>query len=173
MADHVGQIISFIGLGSNMENPAARCLEATEYIETTEGCKVLRRSSFYRTEPVGLLDQDWFVNAVIEIRTALSARVLMQVLQAIENKMGRQRSEMWGPRIIDLDILLYGQEIIQENNLKIPHPEFYKRRFVLEPLNEIAPYVIHPAFGVSVSGLLDRLEDASKVELLNIPIGIA
>jgi 2-amino-4-hydroxy-6-hydroxymethyldihydropteridine diphosphokinase len=172
LADHhSAQIISFIGLGSNMENPAARCMEAIQYIETIEGCNVLRRSSFYRTEPVGLLDQDWFVNAVIEIRTAFSARVLMQQLQAIENKMGRQKSEKWGPRIIDLDILLYGQDIIKEDKLTIPHPEFHSRRFVLVPLEEIAPYVIHPAFGVSVAGLMDRLEDTSRVELLNIPIG--
>ncbi len=77
--------------------------------------------------------------------------------------MGRQPAEKWGPRVIDLDILFYGQEIIREDDLTIPHPELHKRRFVLEPLNEIAPYIIHPVYGISVKGLLDRLEGSGAV----------
>ena len=124
----------------------------------------MRRSSFYRTEPVGFLDQDWFINAVVEIRTELTASQLIQELQAIESRMGRQKQLKWGPRIIDLDILFHGQEIICEDQLIVPHPEMHKRRFVLEPLYEIAPYVIHPAFGISIAGLRERLSDDSKVE---------
>lgn len=166
MTNYPGGIISFIGIGSNQGDPLARCLEALEGMAAIEGCKILRGSSFYRTEPVGFLEQEWFVNAVIEMRTALSAQVLMKELQAIEARMGRQKKLKWGPRIIDLDILLYGQEVILDGGLAIPHPELHKRRFVLAPLYEIAPYVIHPAFGVSIAGLTERLEDTSKVEIL-------
>lgn len=157
-------VISFIALGSNMGKPVYRCLEGIEYLKVIKRSQVLRCSSFYRTEPVGFLDQEWFINAVIEIRTSFTAQELMLELQAIEMRMGRQKSVKWGPRIIDLDILLYGQEVIQTDFLTVPHPELHKRRFVLEPLYEIAPYAIHPAFGVSVAGLMERLADKSKVE---------
>jgi 7,8-dihydro-6-hydroxymethylpterin-pyrophosphokinase len=79
--------------------------------------------------------------------------------------MGRVREVRWGPRIIDIDILLYGQQVVQQEDLVIPHPELHKRRFVLEPLHELAPYVIHPTFGVSIRGLMARLDDASRVEI--------
>lgn len=160
-------VISFIGLGSNMEKPVDRCLEGIEYLKALKGSQVLRRSSFYRTEPVGFLDQEWFINAVVEIRTALTAQELLQELQSIERQMGRQRPVKWGPRIIDLDILLYGQEVIETDSLVVPHPELHKRRFVLEPLYEIASYTIHPAFGVSVAGLRERLSDNNKVEKIS------
>ena len=159
-------VISFIGLGSNMGEPVDRCLEGIEYLRKMKGTQVLRRSSFYRTEPVGFLDQEWFINAVVEIRTTLSASELMLEFQAIESLMGRQKPVKWGPRIIDLDILLYGQEVIHTDLVTVPHPEFHKRRFVLEPLYEIAPYAIHPAFGVSVAGLMERLADENKIERL-------
>ncbi len=158
-------IICFVGIGSNMDDPAGQSLKAFDRISTTSGVKLLRKSSFYRTEPVGSLDQDWFINAVAEIRTVMTPHQLLKALQSIEHNMGRIRDETWGPRLIDLDILFYGQEIIQEKDLCIPHPELHKRRFVLEPLCEIAPYVIHPAFGVSIRGLMDRLEDRSIVNL--------
>ncbi|SEM15028.1 2-amino-4-hydroxy-6-hydroxymethyldihydropteridinediphosphokinase [Syntrophus gentianae] len=125
---------------------------------------LLRCSSFYRTEPVGFVDQEDFVNAVAEVRTVLTARALLQALQQIETEMGRVRTTRWGPRIIDLDILLFGQEVVQEGDLVIPHPELHRRRFVLVPLNELASYVIHPSFGVSIQGLMQRLQDESRVE---------
>ena len=158
-------IIGFVGLGSNMGDPLAHCREAIEHIAGIEGIEVLRRSSFFRTEPVGIRDQSWFINAVIEIRTILPARVLLKALQGIEDRMGRVREVRWGPRIIDIDILLYGQQVVQQEDLVIPHPELHKRRFVLEPLHELAPYVIHPTFGVSIRGLMARLDDASRVEI--------
>ncbi|MFA4916949.1 MAG: 2-amino-4-hydroxy-6-hydroxymethyldihydropteridine diphosphokinase [Syntrophales bacterium] len=161
----VSGVICFIGIGSNMCNPPQKCMEAIDCISSVDGITVLRRSSLYRTEPVGFLEQEWFFNAVIEIRTVLAARELAGAMQAIEKAMGRKRKTKWGPRVIDLDILLYGQEVIQDNDLVIPHPEFHKRRFVLVPLCEIASYVIHPAFGVSIRGLMDRLQDSNSVEL--------
>jgi len=108
--------------------------------------------------------QNWFVNAAAEIRTVLSPRDLLKELQHIENSMGRIRTIKGGPRIIDLDLLLYGQEIHEEEGLTVPHPEMHRRLFVLEPLCEIASYLIHPAFGVSMRGLKDRLDDNKTVE---------
>lgn len=163
LSEEVNGVICFIGVGSNLDDPARQCMEAICRLSSVSGIKVLRRSLFYRTEPVGVVEQGWFVNAVVEIRTVLVPHELLKTLQAVEERMGRVRGPKWGPRVIDLDILLYGQEVIQDGELAIPHPELHKRRFVLEPLCEIAPYAIHPAFGISISGLVDRLNDKSRV----------
>jgi 2-amino-4-hydroxy-6-hydroxymethyldihydropteridine diphosphokinase len=159
-------LISFIGIGSNISDPVDHCKEAIERIGLIEGIKILRSSSLYRTEPVGFIKQNWFVNAVVEVRTLLTPKELLKALKIVEREMGRGENLRWGPRIIDLDILLYNQDIIQEESLVIPHPELHKRRFVLVPLCEIAPYALHPAFGISIRGLADRLEDSSIVELI-------
>lgn len=160
--------IGYIGIGSNLGNPLEYCRDAIAKMSNLDDLAVLRESSFYKTEPVGFTDQNDFVNAVCEIRTRLSPGQLLKALKNIEKRMGRQDEHRWGPRIIDLDILLYGQNVIsdKEHGLMIPHPDFHKRRFVLVPLCEIASYVIHPAFGVSIRGLLDRLDDNSYVELM-------
>ena len=159
-------VIAYIGVGSNLEEPLRQCRLALHKIAAVNDTRLLRTSSFYRTEPVGVQEQGAFVNAVAEIRTELSPRVLLGALKSIEWQMGRRESLRWGPRVIDLDIILYGQDIVQEEELVIPHPEFHKRRFVLAPLCEISSYVIHPAFGISMQGLLTRLEidDLSAVE---------
>lgn len=169
MIEGADGIICFIGLGANLDRPIDQCLEAMERMHAQDGIHVLRRSSLYRTEPVGTREQGWCVNTAAEIRTALRAGELLDALLAIEKAMGRRRDAPWGPRTIDLDLLLYGQEVIMAPGMVIPHPELHKRRFVLVPLHEIAPYVIHPAFGVSIQGLLDRLEDDHKVELIKGP----
>lgn len=161
-------IVCFIGIGSNVADPVSNCLESIDRIAAFTRSNIAKQSSLYRTEPVGKADQSWFVNCVIEIETQHKASSLLEILQKIENDMGRVRKERWGPRTIDLDILLYGQEIIAEDNLIIPHPELHKRRFVLVPMCEIAPYAIHPSYGVSMMGLLSRLEDLSTVELITM-----
>ncbi len=163
--DDTRGVICFIGVGSNLDDPAARCAEALCNLSQVSGIRVLRQSSLYRTEPVGFEEQDWFINSVVEIRTVLDPHELLEALQRIEDAMGRVRGPKWGPRIIDLDILLYGQETVEENGLVIPHPHLHKRRFVLEPLCEVASYVIHPVFGISVRGLMERLDDESRVYL--------
>ncbi|MGA2330913.1 MAG: 2-amino-4-hydroxy-6-hydroxymethyldihydropteridine diphosphokinase [Syntrophales bacterium] len=165
LRDDAHGVISFVGVGSNMDDPAARCGEALCYLSQVSGIRVLRQSSFYRTEPVGFEKQDWFINAVAEIRTVFTPHELLKATQEIEDKMGRVRGPRWGPRVIDLDILLYGQEVVEDDELVIPHPEFHKRRFILEPLREIASYAIHPVFGVSIRGLMERLDDDSRVYL--------
>lgn len=157
-------VIGYLGIGSNLGDPVQNCRDALRGISSLEGVKVLGRSSLYRTQPVGNVGQDWFVNGVLEVRTAFAAPQLFKELQGVEQALGRVRTEKWGPRAIDIDILLHGQEIVETGDLVIPHPEMHKRRFVLVPINEIAPYVIHPRYGVSMKGLLDRLEDDLAVE---------
>ncbi len=159
-------IFCYIGVGSNLGDALQNCKDAVNRISLINEIQLTGMSSFYSSEPVGMENQNWFVNAVIEIKTTLTARNLLDVLQRTENIMGRTRDIKGGPRIIDLDLLFYGQDVIDEAYLTVPHPEIHKRRFVLEPLNEIASYFIHPAFGVSVRGLKNRLNDQKTVILL-------
>lgn len=157
-------VIAFVGIGSNLGMPVENCREAIKKISARSGIRLIRCSSLYRTEPVGPKDQDWFINAVAEIRTSLSARELLEALQETERQMGRTKGPRWGPRVIDLDLLFYGRESHCEKGLVVPHPELHRRAFVLVPLCEIASYLIHPDFGVSISGLMQRLDDTAKVE---------
>lgn len=157
-------IVCYIGIGSNLENALKNCQNALDALAGTKEIILKTYSSFYKTEPVGIETQNYFINAVAEIKTVLSPQKLLAVLQNIENSMGRKRDIKGGPRIIDLDFLFYGQNVIHEQNLVIPHPEVHKRRFVLEPLCEIASYFIHPSFGISIRGLKDRLNDNKIVE---------
>jgi 2-amino-4-hydroxy-6-hydroxymethyldihydropteridine diphosphokinase len=163
MGTEIRGVIAFIGIGSNLGDPATMCRVAVDEIASTPGIKLLRCSSFYRTEPMGPQDQPWFVNAVTEIRTSLTPRRLFESLKEIEQRLGRTDGPRWGPRLIDLDLLLYGQEVVQEEDLKVPHPDLHRRAFVLVPLCELASYQIHPAFGVSIRGLMDRLTDQSRI----------
>lgn len=163
-------VVCHIGIGSNLGDALQNCKDAIESISRLSSVELIQPSSFYKTEPVGDIKQEYFINAVVEIKTELPARELLKTLQKIEKKMGRERSIKGGPRIIDLDIIFYSQEIIREKGLTVPHPEMHKRRFVLEPLNEIASYFIHPVFGVSVRGLKDRLDDTKSVEKIGLEI---
>lgn len=169
-------VLAYVGLGSNLGDSLQKCKESLALLSCSAGVKTERVSSFYNTEPVFdaanagryievLRNQNWFINAVAEIRTTLSAGDLLRVLQDIEKKLGRVRTFTEAPRIIDLDLLLYGQEIIRDKNLMVPHPQMHKRLFVLEPLCEIASYLIHPVFGVSMRGLKDRLVEDKIVEI--------
>ena len=105
--------------------------------------KVTKISDFYETEPVGYKEQEWFVNCAVEIETGLNPQELLLLCRMIESELGRERKIKYGPRIIDLDILLYNNDIIDTTELKIPHPEMHKRRFVLKPLSDIAPDAVH------------------------------
>jgi 2-amino-4-hydroxy-6-hydroxymethyldihydropteridine diphosphokinase len=157
-------VISYLGIGSNLGDPVQQCRTALQEISSLKNVQLLRRSSLYRTQPVGTVTQGWFVNGVLEIRTTFTAVQLFKATQWVEQGLGRVRAEKWGPRTIDIDLLLFGQEIVEMGDLIVPHPEMHKRRFVLVPMNEIAPYVIHPLYGISMKGLLDRLEDDLAVE---------
>lgn len=159
-------VICYIGIGSNLGDALQNCEHAIDNLSCINGVTLIQPSSFYKTEPVGIEEQNYFVNAIAEIKTTLLVRDLWGTLQKIEKSMGRERGAKGGPRIIDLDLLFYGRDIIQEACLTVPHPELHKRRFVLEPLNEIASYFIHPSFGISVRGLKNRLKDNKIVELI-------
>jgi len=156
-----------IGIGSNLGDRRANTMEAIEQVSQLPGTRVMRASSLYESEPLGDA-KTWFVNSVIEIDTDLAADALLKKLQAIEEAMGRKRvkGKRWGSRVIDLDILLFDQDVIDKRNLKIPHPELHKRRFVLLPLAELAPHVVHPQLGQSISTLLATVKDNKRVVLL-------
>lgn len=128
-----------IGLGSNVGDKQANIARAIALLTRQGDMHLVRRSRDYRSAPWGVMDQDWFVNAVITVTTALSAQDLLRRCQAVENEMGRVRDLKWGPRLIDVDILTYRDEMIDEAHLKVPHPFIAQRGFVLVPLQEIAP----------------------------------
>lgn len=136
--------IAFIGLGSNLNNPKQQVTTALQHISQTSNIKMLKTSSFYISKPYGYTEQDQFTNAVCKIETTLTCFELLTTLQSIENKQQRIRTIKWGPRTIDLDILAFNQEIIDTPDLKIPHPDFMNREFVLKPWCEIEPKWIMP-----------------------------
>jgi 2-amino-4-hydroxy-6-hydroxymethyldihydropteridine diphosphokinase len=154
-------VIAYIGIGSNINDKRAHCLQAIESL--AEAGRIVTTSSFYCTEPVGYTEQEEFVNAVAAIETTLPPRELLRVCSTIEDRMGRERTIRWGPRTIDLDILLYGNEIVNLPGLAVPHPLFAQRRFVMVPLAEIAPDVVHPVLNKSMLQLLTELKDPARV----------
>ena len=158
---------AYIGIGSNLGDRKANALEAVDRVGKLPGTKLIRASSLYESEPLGDA-KTWFVNSVIEIETEFPPEELLKRLKAIEKAMGRKRvkGKRWGSRIIDLDILLCDHEVVEKRSLKVLHPEMHKRRFVLLPLAELAPHVVHPQLGHSVSALLATVKDAKRVTLL-------
>jgi 2-amino-4-hydroxy-6-hydroxymethyldihydropteridine diphosphokinase len=147
-----------VGLGSNLGPREATLVRAVDLIAGVPGVQVLELSSFVETEPVGVTDQPDFVNGALAVETTLTARELLDALLEVERELGRDREEgeRWGPRTIDLDLLLYGDEVVDEPGLTVPHPRLHERRFALEPLAELEPGLEIPGRG-SVSGLLEHL----------------
>jgi 2-amino-4-hydroxy-6-hydroxymethyldihydropteridine diphosphokinase len=152
----------YLSLGSNVGDRAKNLRKAIAALGNA-GVSVMRGSSLYETEPVDYLDQPWFLNCVVEAETELPALELLRVVRGIETQMGSKKLIAKGPRLIDIDILFYGNEIIDTPELQVPHPRMHLRRFVLEPLAEIAPNAQHPVSHLSVSELLTRTPDKSAV----------
>jgi len=157
----------YIGLGSNLGDRKANIREAEEKLAALPDTRIVKASSLYESEPLGNA-KTWFVNSVLEIETEFEADELLKRTKAIETAMGRKRvkGKRWGSRIIDLDLLLFDNQTVNKRNLKLPHPEMQKRRFVLLPLSELAPHITHPQLGTTISELLGGLKEPKKVVLL-------
>ena len=147
----------FIGLGSNLGEREAMIRLALDDLARMPETTMVRASSLYDTEPVGETDQPNFLNAVAQLDTELTARQVLWNLQLIERRLGRVRARPWGPRTIDLDLLLYGAQVVDEPDLKVPHPELTRRSFVLVPLVELDPLLVHPVTGETLMGHLAQL----------------
>ena len=150
---------AYIGIDSNLGDKLNNCLKSIDLIERIPGYRVEAQSDFFRTEPVGVEDQNWYVNCVISLQTDISVQQLMKSLLSIEASLGRERKRKWDPRTIDLDIILFGQDLINEKNLTVPHPLMHKRRFVLVPMVQLAPDLIHPVLEKSMTELLNALPE--------------
>ena len=146
-----------IGIGSNLGNKLQTCRQAVSLLQAMQGYEVLRLSSWYETVPVGYTDQPVFLNGVLVINTSATPRSLFAMIKEIERKLGRKKTWRDGPRIIDLDLILYGDLILDQIDLIIPHPRFIDRAFVLVPLAEIWPDLIHPVNQKSMADLLKQL----------------
>jgi 2-amino-4-hydroxy-6-hydroxymethyldihydropteridine diphosphokinase len=156
----------FIGLGSNLANPVKQVTAALERLHQQPELDLRCHSSLYRSPPWGDLQQDEFINAVALIATSVAAADLLQLLQQIETEFGRDRSERhWGPRLLDLDLLAYGQQIINTADLVVPHPRIAERAFVLVPFAEIAPKFRLPGLG-TINQLLTLRSDAGTIRRL-------
>jgi 2-amino-4-hydroxy-6-hydroxymethyldihydropteridine diphosphokinase len=154
---------AYISVGSNLGDKTANCRHGIDAVDRLEGCRVTGISRFYRTAPVDFTDQDWFVNAAIRMSTRLSPQTLLERLQAIQTDAGRPREGMrFGPRVLDLDILFFDNRVVDSPALTIPHPRLHKRRFVLEPLCDINPDIVHPVLNVSIQTLLSRIDDPEQ-----------
>lgn len=160
----MSSVTAYVALGSNLEDPVRQLERGLEALAALPGTRVVRASSFYRSAPVGYADQPDFVNAVAEVETALAPRALLEALLAIERRHGRVRDFPNAPRTLDLDIVAYGDAVVDEPGLAIPHPRLHERAFVMVPLEEIAPHAVIPGRG-TVRDLAARVERASVTRL--------
>jgi len=154
----------FVGLGSNLGERESMIRLALEALSRLPGTHLVKASSLYDTEPVGEVDQPNFLNAVAQLDTELTARQLLWNLLLIEKRLGRVRTQRWGPRTIDLDLLLHGSLVLDEPELTVPHPELTARSFVLVPLVELDPLLVHPVTGETLLHHLSRLNTRPPVK---------
>jgi 2-amino-4-hydroxy-6-hydroxymethyldihydropteridine diphosphokinase len=154
----------YLSLGSNLGDRAENLARAVDGLPGA-GINVLRQSSIYETEPVDFLDQPWFLNTVLEAETLLPPAQLLAALQGIERRLGSRKLVARGPRIIDLDILIYGGVVVRTAEMEIPHPRMAERRFVLVPLAELAPGLVHPIFHATIADLLAATRDNSGLKV--------
>jgi 2-amino-4-hydroxy-6-hydroxymethyldihydropteridine diphosphokinase len=159
---------AYIGIGSNQGDKLENCLKAIDLTGRIEGCRVKACSDFFQTEPVGVEGHDWYVNGVMELYAGISAPRLLKGLLAIEAGMGRVRRRKWGPRPIDLDLLLYGRHVISKKDLTVPHRFMHVRRFVLVPMVQLAPDLIHPVLKRTMAELLESLPEDGQ-EIISLP----
>ena len=157
---------AYIGIGSNLGKKKENYLEALTRIAKIPDTRITRESSLYESEPWGD-SKEWYVNGVIQIETELGPEMLLKKFKNIERAMGRKKvRKRWAARVIDIDILLLDGLVLEKRSLKVPHPEMHRRKFVLIPLSEIAPQLIHPVLGKTISELLVSVKDDKKVSLM-------
>jgi len=161
----------YLGIGSNLGNRAENICRALSMLDEADGIVVKTVSSLHETEPVGpVTDQADFYNLVIEIETTLGPHELLERTNAVEKALGRVRGERWGPRTIDIDILLWDDRVVDEDELIVPHPEMTRRAFVLVPLAEIAPDAVHPTERKTIAELASQLDDGCRVRRLDVKL---
>jgi len=153
----------FLGLGSNLGEREKYLNRAVSELKKLRDTTIVWASSVYETDPVGKTDQPKFLNAAAEIATSLPPKDLYTELKAIEQQVGRKTSERWGPREIDIDLLIYDGLVFEDDHVTVPHPEMERRKFVLVPLKEIAPDLVHPISGMTIEELLAACEDGERV----------
>ncbi len=148
----------YLSIGSNIGDGQDNCCRGIEALCADGSVTLAARSPFYRTQPVDYLEQDWFFNAALLVQTALPLPELLKKTQSIQSQMGRKSDAIrFGPRILDLDIIFYDDQVIQAPHIVVPHPRMHKRRFVLQPICDIDPTVVHPILGKTVRAILDQL----------------
>lgn len=157
---------AIISIGSNLGDKLDNCRRAIDALKALGHTTVVACSRFYKTAPVDYLEQDWFVNAAVKVATRLDAHALLDTLKGIQQRAGRHGDAIrFGPRIIDLDIIFFDETVIETSDLLIPHPRLHKRRFVLQPICDIDPEIVHPKLKKDVRILLEQLDDdAQSVE---------
>jgi 2-amino-4-hydroxy-6-hydroxymethyldihydropteridine diphosphokinase len=153
----------FIGIGSNEGDRLANISQAVRWLGSTSGIRLVQMATILETEPVGGPPQGPYLNTVVEVEAGHEPQALLAMLQAIERRVGRlPTTQRWGPRPIDLDLLLYDDRLIQESNLIVPHPRMHERAFVLEPLAQLAPELRHPIFHETITSLRERCRTANS-----------
>lgn len=163
MADVKTDHAVFISVGSNLGAKLDNCLRGIAALTESGESSLLGASRFFRTSPVDFADQDWFVNAAVKIRTTMAPLALLDKLVAVQQRMGRKADTVrFGPRVLDLDILLYDDWVVRTPRLKIPHPRMHKRAFVLQPICDINPSTVHPVLGQTVADLLSQIDDEDQ-----------
>ncbi len=158
-------VTCYLGLGSNLGDRSANLAEALRRLAEQPQIEVVRTSSVYESDPVGPQGQPDFLNQVAHVQVTCSARALLAIIRRIESEMGRVRTRCWGPRAIDLDILLYGDEVIDEPDLTVPHPQMLARQFVLVPLAEIAPELVLADGRTAAQAAAAGTEEVRRVEI--------
>ena len=159
-------VLAYIGIGSNQDDPRRQLELAITLLNELPGCHVLRQSSLYVSAPFGGVEQADFINAVVELETAVPPAILLACCKELERSRGRDpKAQRWGPRILDLDILLYGDQIVESTDLQIPHPGIAERNFVLLPLREIAPDLVIPGLGPVAGIAVD--EQSPRISILD------
>jgi 2-amino-4-hydroxy-6-hydroxymethyldihydropteridine diphosphokinase len=159
--------IVYLGLGSNLGDRERNLNRALKELERLNSLEILKKSSLYETEPVGLKEQNWFLNAVIKAKARIPPLSLFYLLKGIEKKLGRVKGEKWGPRRIDLDLLLYDSMVMNEDKLILPHSRMHRRKFVLIPLLELDKRARHPVLNLTFKKLLENIEESQEVKLFS------